>query len=328
MAAVGGDHSPIIFLFVIAGLIAFAAFGPRTVRAAAVPDGPEDEPYRIYTTDYDLELRGAEVVEALSDASLDRKRGFLHRNPSTWKAWIVRTNDLLKRNDGLFEESLPGLRAAMTGLDPRQVAVALLIDQSGSMKGEPVARAAATADFVARLLAGLGVCSEVLGFSTAGWHGGRAREAWHRAGRPERPGRLCALMHVVYKSAAEPALTEVSRNAIVHPDLLRENVDGEAVLWARDRLAALSVRHRLLLDATLTQNGPSILHRHIIKVVRDLEADGLIIGGVGINHRVEAYYPRSEAVTALDDLPEAVARVLTRMLAAAAEKAGFPRPQA
>lgn len=289
-------------------------------------DGPEDEPYRIFTTDHDLELHGADVVAALPEASLDRKRGHLHGNPSTWKAWIVRTNALLERNDSVLEAQLPGLRAAMARLDPGDLAIALLIDQSGSMKGEPIAHVAAAADLFARLLAEVGVRNEVLGFSTAGWRGGRAYEDWKSAGRPQRPGRLCALMHVIYKAAAEPTLTEEAREAIVHPDLLRENVDGEAILWARDRLAAMPAPHRLLLvlsdgapvdDATLMYNGPSILHRHIQKVVRDVEAEGLILGGIGINYRVEAYYPRSEAVTDLDELPHATVRVLERMLAAA-----------
>lgn len=325
----------VIFLFVISGLVAFALFDPRRgiARRRPVPDGPGDEPYRIYTADYDLELRGAEVVAALPDASPDRKRGHLHNNPATWKAWIGHTNALLDRNDDLLEELLPTLRAAMAGLDPAELAVALLIDQSGSMKGEPVARAAATADLFARLFAELGVHNEVLGFSTAGWRGGHACEAWKRAGRPERPGRLCALLHVVYKSAEEAALTPAARAAIVHPDVLRENVDGEAVLWARDRLAAMPARHRLLLvlsdgapvdDATLMANGPSILTRHIRKVVPEVEGEGVIVGAVGISYRVEGFYSRSEAVTALDRLPEAMARVLGRMLATATEREVAP----
>lgn len=299
-------------------------------RRRPVPDGPEDEPYRIFTTEHDLELRGSELAAALPCASLDRRRGHLRRDPAAWQAWIHHTNALLERNTDLLDDQLPVLRAAMAGLNSADLAVALLIDQSGSMKGGPIAQAAAAADLFARLLAELDVPNEVLGFSTAGWWGGRAFQTWKRAGRPQRPGRLCALLHVVYKSADEAALSDAAREAIVHPDMLRENVDGEAVLWARDRLRAIPGRHRLLLvlsdgapvdDATLIHNGPSILHRHIQKVLAEAEAEGLIIGGVGINHRVETYYPRSEAVTALDRLPEAMARVLERMLTDAAARA-------
>lgn len=328
MAGAASDSNIIVLLFVLSGLIAFA-WVFRTGRAEAVPDGPEDEPYRIYTTDHDLELHGAEVVDALPDASLDRKRGHLHRNPSTWTAWIGRTDELRKQSEHLPDALLPALRAAMAGLDPSEIAVTLLIDQSGSMKGEPIAQAAAAADLFVRLLGSLGVRSEVLGFSTAGWRGGRPREAWKRAGRPARPGRLCALTHVIYKDVSEPEMADAARRAIVHPDLLRENVDGEAVLWARDRLANLPVQHRLLLvlsdgapvdDSTLQHNEPSILSRHIVKVVREVEEGGLIVGGLGINYRVENYYPLSEAVTDLDLLPEAMARVLARMLMAASER--------
>jgi cobaltochelatase CobT len=320
----------IVLLFVLSGLIAYALYGPRPGRIGQAADGPDDESYRVYTHAFDLELDAGEVAEALPGASLDQANGHLLSDPKLWNSLVERTDALLAANDGLVADRLPALRAAAGGLDPGEIAIALLIDQSGSMKGEPIAHAAAAADLFARLASGLGARSEVLGFSTAGWRGGHARAAWKRAGRPKRPGRLCALMHVVYKPADAPALGEAPRRLIVHPDLLRENVDGEAVLWAQRRLDAFPERHKLLLvlsdgapvdDATLHANGPSILHRHIIKVVREAEATkGLTIGAVGINHRVEAYYPLSESVTALDDLPAATVRVLERMLAAAVEK--------
>lgn len=323
---------PFLVLLLIGGtMIALRRRG--RAGDGGVPDGPEDEPYRVYTRAYDLELNAGEAVDALPDASLDRPRGYQQCDRNIWDRWAARTEILVADQDDLAAQRLPALRTAAAGLDPNDIAVALLIDQSGSMKGEPIAHAAATADILARLIAGLGAHSEILGFSTAGWQGGRAYEAWKFGGRPKRPGRLCALMHVVYKSAAEPALADDARRAIVHPDLLRENVDGEALLWAAGRLTALPARHKLLLvlsdgapvdDATLMHNGLSFLHRHLIQAVRDVDAGGTIVGALGINHPVEIYYPLSDTVTALDAMPAAAAALLERMLVAAAERAAAP----
>jgi cobaltochelatase CobT len=222
-----------------------------------------------------------------------------------------------------FDARLADLRTAVRTINPQDLVIALLIDQSGSMKGSPIAFAGVAATLLADLVDRLGARTEILGFSTAGWRGGNARARWLENGRPARPGRLCALMHVIYKSADESTLGAEARRVMVHPDLLRENVDGEALLWARDRLIARPERHKLLIvvsdgapvdDSTLQANGPSILHRHIMKVVHDVEAEGLIVGGVGINHRVEAYYFRSVAVTELGQLPDAMVRVLEQML--------------
>jgi cobaltochelatase CobT len=326
MGATGNDLGGIVALFVLSGLIAFALFF-RHGRATPVADGPPDEPYRIYTGAFDVELHAAEVIDALPDASLDRARGHVERDPAIWAGLAARTDALVNADGRHVAAFLPGLRDAAAGLDPDEVVVALLIDQSGSMKGAPIVHAAAAADLFTRLLAGLGIRSEVLGFSTAGWRGGYPYQDWKRNGQPKRPGRLCALMHVIYKSAEEPALTPAARKAIVHPDLLRENVDGEALLWAQRRLALLPARHKLLLmlsdgapvdDATLQHNGPSTLRRHLIKVVHEALAGGLTLGAVGISHRIVTFYPISETIIELAQLPDATVRVLERMLAAAA----------
>jgi cobaltochelatase CobT len=323
------------FLTIIAVLILSFWFvflgvrGPRR-RATRVPDGRADEPYRIFTRDYDLELKAVDIAEALPGITRDWGNTHLQATPAAWALATDRTRAIVAAHSEFVADQLPKLRIAMGALDPAQVAIALLVDQSGSMRGEPIANVAAVTDLLTRLIGGLGARSEVLGFSTAGWRGGRAFQHWKESGRPKRPGRLCALQHIVYKSAEETVLSQDARDAMVCPDLLRENVDGEAVLWAQSRLDELPVQHRLLLvisdgapvdDATLSFNGPSILSRHIRKVVPELEAAGLIIGGLGINYRVEAFYPRSEAATELDDLPEAAIRVLERMLGDAAATA-------
>jgi len=322
------------FLSVIAVLLLSAWLVIRGVRGprpkTCVPDGPPDEPYRVYTHEYDLELKAADIAGALPGITRDWGNTHLQATSAAWTLATDRTAAVLAAHPEFVADHLPRLRNAMGALDPAQVAIALLVDQSGSMKGEPIANVAAVSDLLTQLIGGLGARSEVLGFSTAGWRGGLAFQKWNESGRPGRPGRLCVLQHIVYKSAADPMLSQEARDAMVCPDLLRENIDGEAVLWAQSRLEELPVQHRLLLvisdgapvdDATLIFNGPSILSRHIRIVVPKVEAAGLIIGGLGINYRVEAYYPRSEAATELDDLPGAAIRILERMLKDASKAA-------
>ena len=204
----------------------------------------------------------------------------------------------------------------------------MLIDQSGSMKGARIAWAAVLATRIVALLAELGARSEVLGFSTAGWHGGYAGRQWKEEGRPSRPGRLCALMHVVYKSADDEALDEEARNVMLNPALLRENIDGEAILRARDRLAARPEPHKLLIlvsdgapvdDVTLMHNGPSFLYRHAKAVVGEIEARGSpVLGAIGIGHRVDAWYPIAELIESPADLAPASISLLERLFTAVA----------
>jgi cobaltochelatase CobT len=216
------------------------------------------------------------------------------------------------------------LRAAAGDVDPADIVVAMLVDQSGSMKDERIAFAAVTTTLLAELFAELGARSEILGFSTAGWRGGHARLKWVKDGKPKRPGRLAALMHVVYKGADEAAFGEAARRVMVHPDLLRENIDGEAILWAWERLAARPEPGKILIvlsdgapvdDSTLMENGPSYLYRHLKVVLRQMEEEpSLVLGGIGIEHRVESLYPLSETVTALEDMPRTGIRLLERLL--------------
>jgi cobaltochelatase CobT len=300
----------------------------RRPRVAIVSDGPDDEPYRIFTRDYDLELAAAEVSARLPVASPDGARGSYQRDHALWPACITNLEALLAEQDEAgWGEALAAARAAAAGLPDGALTVTLLIDQSGSMKGVRIARAAMLATRLTALLGAIGVSSEVLGFTTAGWRGGHALAAWVDAGRPPRPGRLCALMHVVYKTPDEAALSEAARNLMLDPALLRENIDGEAVLWAWSRLQVRPEPHKLLIvvsdgapvdDATLTYNAPSILWRHLTGVLAALAAEpSLTLGGIGLDHWVERLYPLSERIGDPDDLPGAAGRLLAAMIAKA-----------
>ena len=335
----GGSILPeLIFYGLFLALLIGAGIGlRRRGRSPIVEDGPEDEPYQVYTREFDLELSAAEVLDAIPRASHDLHNGWLSKNPGLWRAWASNAAKLLQEQDAAGSDWDLRFKSAAAGLDPNEMIVVVLIDQSGSMRGEPIAAAAASAGFIAKRLQNLGIRSEVLGFSTAGWKGGRAYSKWQWGGRPKRPGRLCALMHIVYKLADEPTLSDEARDLLVHPDLLRENVDGEAILWARQRLAVRPEQYKLLLvmsdgapvdDASLTHNGPNFLWRHLLRTLADIrEETTLIFGAVGIGYDVSSLYSVSETVYAPVDVPAATSRVMVRMIAAAKEKAGFLPPR-
>nr|WP_281128880.1 hypothetical protein [Sphingomonas sp. AR_OL41] len=199
--------------------------------------------------------------------------------------------------------------------------IGLLIDQSGSMKDDPIINVAACARWLSGILVELGASVGISGFSTVGWHGGRVREDWLNNGRPARPGRLCALLHTVYQSFGEQ-LCDEDWEVMLHPDVLRENVDGEAILWASSQIGTRSERNKLLIvvsdgapvdDATLQQNGPSYLMWHVRKVIEDCEAAGdPILGAVGVGYRVDAWYQNAVVASDLTDLPDALAALITR----------------
>lgn len=295
----------------------------------SVADGPADEPYRIYTRDYDQELAAADVQAVLPGASPDSSRGWYQRDHALWLACIPRVRALLaeQETEGCWQATAAAVRRAVSeaGISGSDIVLSVLIDQSGSMMGARTAWAAVLATELSRLSGELGIKLEVLGFSTAGWHGGYARARWIAAGRPARPGRLCALMHIVYKDADEAVLTEDARNLMLDPALLRENIDGEALLWAHSRLLRRSEPMRLLLvvsdgapvdDYTLRENGPSYLYRHLKEVLAALSTDtNLVLGGVGIVHEVAEFYPISRSVQGPADLAVAMAHLLPEMIA-------------
>jgi cobaltochelatase CobT len=321
--------APILALSLLGALLgrAWEKYARRPVA-----DGPEDEAYKVYTRQFDLVLPAGEALARLGAASPDRAGGRLSGSEGEGQAVESLLADqraaIALDRDGLIAR----LRAASAGIDPADIVVALLVDQSGSMKGRRIAFAAVTAALVAELVHALGGRAEVLGFSTAGWRGGHARLKWLEEGRPKRPGRLAALMHLVYKSADDPQFGETPRRAMVHPDLLRENIDGEAILWAWGRLAARPERSKILIvisdgapvdDSTLAQNGPSYLYRHLRTVLRQLEGEpGLVLGGIGVEHRVASFYPLSEEVTVLEEMPRSSIRLLERLLAASSAGTG------
>jgi cobaltochelatase CobT len=191
----------------------------------------------------------------------------------------------------------------------KDTVVTLLIDNSGSMRGRPIGIAAISADILARTLERCGVKTEILGFTTRAWKGGQAREDWLAAGRPSMPGRLNDLRHIIYKKADEP-WRHAKRNLglMMREGLLKENIDGEALLWAHNRLIARAEDRRILMvisdgapvdDSTLSVNHGGYLEQHLRKVIEMIETRSPVqLVAIGIGHDVTRYYKR--AVTIMD----------------------------
>ena len=191
----------------------------------------------------------------------------------------------------------------------RDTVVTLLIDNSGSMRGRPISIAAISADIMARTLERCGVKTEILGFTTRAWKGGQARESWLAAGRPATPGRLNDLRHILYKSADEPwRRAKKSLGLMMREGLLKENIDGEALIWAHSRLIARPEERKILMvisdgapvdDSTLSVNNGAYLERHLRQVIGWIENRSPVeLCAIGIGHDVTRYYQK--AVTIMD----------------------------
>ncbi|MDE2041595.1 MAG: cobaltochelatase subunit CobT [Alphaproteobacteria bacterium] len=191
----------------------------------------------------------------------------------------------------------------------RDTVVTLLLDNSGSMRGRPISIAAISADILARTLERCGVKVEILGFTTRAWKGGHAREDWLASGRPPMPGRLNDIRHIIYKPADAPyRRARTSLGLMMREGLLKENIDGEALLWAHNRLVGRPEERRILMvisdgapvdDSTLSVNNGSYLERHLRQVIGWIEAHSPVeLCAIGIGHDVTRYYAR--AVTIMD----------------------------
>jgi len=190
----------------------------------------------------------------------------------------------------------------------RDTVVGLLIDCSGSMRGRSILLAAIAADVTARALERCGVTCEVLGFTTTDFNGGRSAADWVRAGRPRNPGRLGDLRHLVIKAADSGYRSaRAGFGVLLRPDLLRENVDGEALAWAHRRLLARREQRRVLVvisdgapseAATVRANPPGLLERHLAETIAGIQAARQVeLRAIGIRHDVSRHYRQSVTIS-------------------------------
>jgi cobaltochelatase CobT len=320
---------------------------PRGIVVAQEIAAPAGAPgYHAYTREYDAVWDAHESRDAGGRAELDAEIGErLDRARANFARWAHRLQrHLLVRQMRAWqfdqeEGVLDAARLTRVVTDPLQpllfkaesaedfplTAVTLLLDCSGSMRGLPIATAAGCTELLAAVLERCGVRVEILGFTTRHWRGGNSRETWLADGRPDDPGRLTDLLHVVFKRGdtawrrARPSLA-----AMLDEKLLKENVDGEALLWAHERLLRRPEPRRILMvvsdgapldDATLAANDAGYLDRHLRAVIRDIERRGAVeLLAIGIGHNVGAYYPRSFTVTGPENLGEAIVTQLIALL--------------
>ena len=214
----------------------------------------------------------------------------------------------------------------------RDTVVTLLIDNSGSMRGRPISVAAMSADILARTLERCAVKVEILGFTTRSWKGGAAREKWVGDGKPKNPGRLNDLRHIIYKSADSPwRRARKNLGLMLREGLLKENIDGEALLWAHNRLLARPEQRRILMvisdgapvdDATLSANPGNYLERHLREVIHWIETRSEVeLTAIGIGHDVTRYYRRAVTLIDAEELGGTMMKNLTELF----DEDGLPR---
>ncbi|WP_394652436.1 cobaltochelatase subunit CobT [uncultured Sphingomonas sp.] len=286
--------------------------------------------YKPFTRAFDEEIAATDLCDA---EELDRLRAYLDQQLVHLQGVVTKLANRLQRRlmaqqsrswDFDQEEGiLDAARLARIVVNPmlslsykrerdtefKDTIVTILIDNSGSMRGRPISIAAISADILARTLERVGVKVEILGFTTRAWKGGQAREAWLAAGRPPQPGRLNDIRHIIYKQADEPwRRAKRSLGLMMREGLLKENIDGEALLWAHGRLIARPEDRRILMvisdgapvdDSTLSVNSGAYLERHLRQVIGWIESRSPVeLVAIGIGHDVTRYYSR--AVTIMD----------------------------
>ncbi len=305
--------------------------------------GPEEERYKIYTTRFDQIEDAANLCDA---EELVRLRLQLDRQLAHLQGVVSRLANRLQRrlmaqqtrswDFDLEEGLLDASRLARIVANPthslsfkreketefRDTVVTLLIDNSGSMRGRPITIAAMTADILARTLERCAVKVEILGFTTSQWKGGQSRRLWNDAGKPSGPGRLNDLRHIVYKAADTP-WRRARRNLglMLREGILKENIDGEALAWAHNRLAMRPEQRRILMvisdgapvdDSTLSVNPGNYLEHHLRHVISYIENQSDIqLLAIGIGHDVTRYYRRAVTLMDADELGGAVMSQLT-----------------
>ncbi|PWC63654.1 cobalt chelatase [Azospirillum sp. TSH7] len=291
---------------------------------------PDPNAYKAFTTQYDEVVDAADLCDP---AELERLRHLLDQQLQHLQGVISKLANRLQRrlmakqqrswNFDLEEGILDAARLARVVANPvlplsfkaekemdfRDTVVSLLIDNSGSMRGRPISIAAMSADILARTLERCAVKVEVLGFTTRAWKGGQAREAWVAAGKPAHPGRLNDLRHIVYKAADMPwRRARKNLGLMLREGILKENIDGEALQWAHNRLLGRPEQRRILMvisdgapvdDSTLSVNAGNYLERHLRQTIEQIETRSPVeLVAIGIGHDVTRYYRR--AVTIVD----------------------------
>ncbi len=319
--------------------------GEAPLEPPPPPSASEADPnYKVFLSTHDEEISAEELAEP---QELERLRAYLDQQLEPLKGAVGRLANKLQRRlqaqqnrSWEFDKEegvLDAGRLARVVANPttplsfkvekdmefRDTVVTLLLDNSGSMRGRPISIAAICADVLARTLERCDVKVEILGFTTRAWKGGQAREAWLNEGRPQQPGRLNDLRHIVYKSADAPwRRARPNLGLMMKEGLLKENIDGEALEWAHRRMLARREQRKILMvisdgapvdDSTLSVNPANYLEKHLRDVIAMVERRKQVeLLAIGIGHDVTRYYDRAVTITDVEQL----AGAMTEQLAA------------
>ena len=302
-----------------------------------------DKKYKIFTDEYD-EIIQAEELE--SDDELIRLRQNLDQQLLQLKNFISKLANKLQRKllakqnrsweFDLEEGILDTSKLTRVIIDPfnslsfkkekdidfKDTLVTILIDNSGSMRGKPISVAAICADILSRTLERCSVKVEVLGFTTKHWKGGSSREKWMNNDKPVFPGRLNDLRHIIYKSADTPwRQAKKNMGLMLKEGLLKENIDGEALRWAYNKMNKRKEERKILMvisdgapvdDSTLSSNSSDYLETNLKNVVKWIEKNSNIeLLAIGIGHDVTRYYERAVKITDVQDLGDVMINQLT-----------------
>jgi len=305
--------------------------------------GIYDKDYKIYTNEFD-EVAKAETLENLDEINKLRKN--LDQQLVTFQDLITKLANKLQRQllakqnrawefdleEGLLDSSKL-TRIIMDpynslsfkkekDLDFKDTVVTLLIDNSGSMRGRPITIAALCADILSRTLERCSVKVEILGFTTKNWKGGKSREEWNKNNKPNKPGRLNDLRHIIYKSAdTHWRQSKKNLGLMLKEGLLKENIDGEAISWAFSRLNKRKEERKILMvisdgapvdDSTLSVNSGDYLEKHLKKIVKFIEnKNDIEILAIGIGHDVSRYYKKAIKITDVQELGDVMIEQLS-----------------
>ena len=312
---------------------------------APSPHSDADPDYKVYTTEFDEEIAAEDLAEQVE---LERLRAYLDQQLEPLKGAVSRLANKLQRRlqaqqnrswefdkeEGILDAG----RLARVVANPttplsfkwekdtefRDTIVTLLLDNSGSMRGRPISIAAICADVLARTLERCNVKVEILGFTTRAWKGGQSRENWLNDGRPQQPGRLNDLRHIIYKNADAPwRRVRPNLGLMMKEGLLKENIDGEALEWAHRRMVARPEQRKILMvisdgapvdDSTLSVNPANYLEKHLRDVIAMVEKRKLVeLLAIGIGHDVTRYYERAVTITDVEQLAGAMTEQLASL---------------
>jgi cobaltochelatase CobT len=301
--------------------------------------------YKAYTHKFDETTTAEDLCDP---EELDRLRAYLDKQLSNLSSVVSRLANRLQRRlmaqqnrsweFDIEEGVLDPARLSRVVIDPQQplsfkrekdtnfrdTVVTLLIDNSGSMRGRPITVAATCADILARTLERCGVKVEILGFTTKAWKGGQSRDAWQQAGKPPNPGRLNDLRHIIYKSADAPwRRARKNLGLMMREGLLKENIDGEALDWAFERIVHRPEQRRILMmisdgapvdDTTLSVNPGNYLEKHLRAVIDKIENRSPVeLIAIGIGHDVTRYYKRAVTIVDAEELGGAMTEKLAEL---------------